>query len=180
VTTIAEIHQAPRDLSQWATRKGYVKPEFYKAACETGGISCNTYLYLENDTGLVCTCTYEPWNVLAMEIHRKFLKFRCSILTNKCTVSYQTTQLGVLLCGANVNKDTYACTRCNKFLKVAPESSHLITVVSIHEKVKRLIISDITISADMRIYDYLLATSVDTINMVKKAHQLVIKHHHDS
>jgi hypothetical protein len=35
---------------------------------------------------------------------------------------------------------------------------------------------DITISADMRIYDHLLSTSVDTLSMVKKADSLVIKH----
>jgi hypothetical protein len=93
-------------------------------------------------------------------------------------ISYRTTQLGVLLCGGKVKEDTYACllTRCNKFLKFAVDNSPLITVVSIHEKVKRLIMTDQTVSANIRIYDHLLSTSVDTLSMVKKADALVIKH----
>ena len=92
--------------------------------------------------------------------------------------SYRTTQLGVQLCGAKVKEDTYACllTRCNEFLRFAGESSSLITTVSINEKIKRLIMTDGTISTDMRIFDHLLATSMDSLGMVKKADQLVIKH----
>jgi hypothetical protein len=99
-------------------------------------------------------------------------------LTNTCMVSYRTTQLGVLLCGGKVKEDTYACllTRCNEFLKFAAENAHLITVVTMHEKVKRLIMTDPTISTDMRIYNHLLSTSVDTLSMVKKADSLVIMH----
>jgi hypothetical protein len=84
----------------------------------------------------------------------------------------------VLLCGAKVKEDTNSCllTRCNKFLRFAGGSSHLITTVSIHEKIKRLIMTDSTISADMRIYDHLLSTAMDTLSMVKKADQLVIKY----
>jgi hypothetical protein len=50
----------------------------------------------------VCTTTYEPWNLLTRKIHKKFLKFRCAILTNTCMISYRSTQLGVLLCGVKV------------------------------------------------------------------------------
>jgi hypothetical protein len=59
-------------------------------------------------------------------------------------------------------------------LAFAADNAHLITIITIHEKVKRLIIMDITISTDMRIYDHLLSTSVDTLSMVKKADSLVI------
>ncbi len=84
----------------------------------------------------------------------------------------------MLLCRAKVREDTYAClhTRCNEFQRFAGESSSLITVVSIHEKIKRLIMTDVTISKDMRIFDHLLATSMDSLSMVRKADQLVIKH----
>jgi hypothetical protein len=157
---------------------GYVRPESYKAYCETGGISPNTYLYIDEETWQVMTVTYEPWNLLNRRIKRKFLKFRCSILTNTCMVSYRTTQLGVLLCGTKVKEDTYACllTRCNEFLSFAADNSHLITTITIHEKIKRLIMLDGNISTDMRISDHLLSTSVDTLSMVKKADALVIKH----
>jgi hypothetical protein len=99
-------------------------------------------------------------------------------LTNTCMLSYRTTQLGVLLCGTKVKEDTYACllTRCNEFLAFAADNAHLITTITIHEKVKRLIMMDPNINADMRIYDHLLSTSVDTLSMVKKADALVIKH----
>ncbi len=156
---------------------GYTKPELYKASCETGDISPNTYLYLGEETGQVMTVTYEPWNLLNRGIKRKFLKFRCSILTNNCMVSYQTTQLGVLLCETKVKEDTYACllTRCNEFLSFAADNSHFITTITIHEKIKRLIMLEGNISTDMHIYDHLLSTSVDTLSMVKKANALVIK-----
>jgi hypothetical protein len=93
-------------------------------------------------------------------------------------LSYRMTQLGVLLCGAKVKEDTYACllTRCNEFLAFAADNAHFNTTITIHEKVKRLIMMDPNISADMRIYDHLLSTSVDTLSMVKKADALVIKH----
>jgi hypothetical protein len=35
---------------------------------------------------------------------------------------------------------------------------------------------DTTISTDMRIYDHLLSVSVDTLSLVKKADQLVLKY----
>jgi hypothetical protein len=124
------------------------------------------------------TVTYEPWNLLNRRIKREFLKFRCSILTNTCMVIYRTTQLGVLLCGTKVKEDTYACllTRCNEFLSFAADNSHLITTITIHEKIKRLIMLDVNFSMDMRIYDHLLSTSVDTLSIVKKPVALVIKH----
>jgi hypothetical protein len=111
-------------------------------------------------------------------ITKMFLKFRCSTLTNTCMTAYRTTQLGVLLCGAKVKEDTYACLliRCNEFLRFAGESSSLITTVSIHEKIKRLIMTDSTIRTDMCIFDHLLATAMDSLSMVNKADQLVIKH----
>jgi hypothetical protein len=87
----AAVHPTSQVLSTWARQNGYVKPESYKAACEAGGISYNTYMYLDNENGLVCTTMYEPWNLLARRIHKKFLQFRCSILTNTCMVSYRTT-----------------------------------------------------------------------------------------
>ncbi len=172
------VHPTSQVLTAWARAHGYTKPESYRAACETGGISYNTYLYVNETSGLVCTATYEPWNVLIRKIKRMFMKFRCSILTNTCMVSYRTTQLGVLLCGTKVKEDTYACllTRCNEFLSFKADNSHLITVVTIHEKLKRLIQLDSTINSDMRIFDHLLSTSVDTLSMVKKADSLVIKH----
>jgi hypothetical protein len=105
-TTVAVVHPSSQDLATWARRQGYIKPESYKAAHETGGISYNTYLYLDVENGLVCTTTYEPWNILKRKIHRKFLHFRCAILTNTCIISYCTTQLGVLLCGGKVKEDT--------------------------------------------------------------------------
>jgi hypothetical protein len=116
--------------------------------------------------------------LLTKKIKKIFLRFRCSILTNTCMVTYRTTHLGVLLCGTKVKEDTYACllTRCNEFLAFAAYNAHLITIITIHEKVKRLILMDLTISADMRIYDHLLSTSVATLSMVKKADALVIKH----
>ena len=127
---------------------------------------------------MVMTITYEPWEMLSRMIAKMFLKFRCSTLTNTCMTACRTTQLGVLLCGAKVKEDTYACllTRCNEFLRFAGDSSSLITAVSIHEKIKRLIMTDFTISQDMRIFDHLLATTMDSLSMVKKADQLVIKH----
>jgi hypothetical protein len=67
-------------------------------------------------------------------------------------------------------------TRCNEFLPFAADNSHLITTIIIHEKFKRLIMLDHNISADMRFYDHLLSTSVDTSSMVKKADALFIKH----
>jgi hypothetical protein len=48
--------------------------------------------------------------------------------------------------------------------------------VSIHENIKRLIMTDSTISTDIRIFNHLLATSMDSLTMVKKADQLLIKH----
>jgi hypothetical protein len=48
--------------------------------------------------------------------------------------------------------------------------------VSIHKKIKKLIMTDTTIGTDMRIYDHLLSTAMDTLSMVKKADQLVIKY----
>jgi hypothetical protein len=41
--------------------------------------------------------------------------------------------------------------------------------------IKRLIMLDHNISTDMRIYDHLLSTSVDTLSMIKKADAPVIK-----
>jgi hypothetical protein len=173
-----QVHPATGTLTRWATSHGYVKPTSYKQSCETGGISVGTYLFLDTDTQMVMTVTYEPWDMLSRIITKMFLKFRCSTLTNTCMTAYRTTQLGVLLCGAKVKEDTYACllTRCNEFLRFARESSSLITAISIHEKIKRLIMTDTTISTDIRIFDHLLATSMDSLSMVKKADQLVIKH----
>ena len=118
---------------------------------------------------MVTTVTYEPWDMLSRIITKMFLKFRCAVLTNTCMTAYRTTQLGVLLCGAKVREDTYSCllTRCNEFLRFAGESRSLITAVSIHEKIKRLIMTDLTISQDMRIFDHLLATIMDSLSMVK-------------
>jgi DUF438 domain-containing protein len=48
--------------------------------------------------------------------------------------------------------------------------------VSIHENIKRLIMTDTTIRAELRIYDHLLSTAMDTLSLVKKADQLVIKY----
>jgi hypothetical protein len=103
-------------------------------------------LYLDEKSGLVCTTTYKPWNLLTRKIKKKFLRFRCSILTNTCMVSYKTTQLGVLLRGTKVKEDMYACllTRCNEFLAFAADNAHHITIITIHEKVKRLIMMDLT------------------------------------
>jgi hypothetical protein len=117
VTTVALAHPTAKVLGAWARKHGYIKPESYKAACETRGISYNTYLYLDEESGMVCTKTYEPWNLRTLKIKRKFLKSRCSILTNTCMISYMTSQLGVLMCGTNVKEDTYAShlTRCNVF-----------------------------------------------------------------
>jgi hypothetical protein len=74
--------------------------------------------------------------------------------------------------------DKYACllTRCNEFLSFAADNAHLIINITIHKKIKRLIMLDHNISANMRIYEHLLSTSVDTLSMVKKADALVIKH----
>jgi hypothetical protein len=55
-----QVHPASGALIRWATSHGYVKPDSYKSACETGGFSGNTYLFLDEDTGLVMTVTYEP------------------------------------------------------------------------------------------------------------------------
>jgi hypothetical protein len=99
-----------------------------------GGISYYTYLYLDEESRMVCTTTYEPWNLLTRKIRKKFLNFWCSIMTNTCMVSYRTTLLGVLLSGTKVREDTYAClTRCNKFLVFSTDNAHLITVITIHE-----------------------------------------------
>jgi hypothetical protein len=177
---VAQAHPTPQVMSAWARSHGYLKPDSYKAACETGGISYNTYLHLDEESGRVCTTTYEPWNLLTRKIKKKFLRFRCSILTITCMITYRTTQLGVLLTGTKVKEVavTYACllSRCNEFVAFAANNSHLITTITIHEKVKRLIMMGLTISADMRIYDHLLSTSVDTLSMVKKADALVIKY----
>jgi hypothetical protein len=54
-------------------------------------------------------------------------------------------------------------------LAFVTDNAHLITTITIHEKINN-------ISADMRIYDHLLSTSVDTLSMVKKADAMVIKH----
>ncbi len=146
-----QVHPAPGTLTRWAQAHGYVKPTNYKESCETRGISCGTYLFLDTDTQMVMTVTYEPWDMLSRMIAKMFLKFRCSTLINTCITAYKTTQLGVLLCGAKVKEDTYACllTRCNEFLRFAGESSSLITTVSIHEKIKWLIMTDSTISTDI-------------------------------
>jgi hypothetical protein len=175
---VLPVHPVAGVLTRWATSHGFIKPGNYKESCETGGISAGTYLFLDPETQMVTTVTYEPWDMLSRIITKMFLKFRCAVLTNTCMTAYRTTQLGVLLCGAKVREDTYACllTRCNEFLRFAGESSSLITAVSIHEKIKRLIMTDLTISQDMRIFDHLLATSMDSLSMVKKADQLVIKH----
>jgi hypothetical protein len=98
--TVVATHPSNSDLSLWAHRQGYQKPDSYKSAYKSTGISFNTYLYLDEENGLVCTTTYEPWNILSKKIHRKFLKFRCAILTNNCMLSYRATQLGVMLCEA--------------------------------------------------------------------------------
>ena len=121
----------PAVLTRWATSHGIVKPTSYKECCETGGFSGNTYLYWDAEAQMVKTITYEPWDILSRLIKKLFLKFRCSVLTNTCMTSYRTTQLGVLLCGAKVKEDTYACLlcRCNEFLKFAGDSSSLVTVV---------------------------------------------------
>ena len=157
---VVPVHPATSVLTRWATSHGFIKPGNYKESCETGGISAGTYLFLDPETQMVTTVTYEPWDMLSRIITKMFLKFRCSTLTITCMTAYGTTQLGVLLCGAKVKEDTYACllTRCNEFLRFAGESSSLITAVSIHEKIKRLIMTDSTISTDMRIFDHLLAT----------------------
>jgi hypothetical protein len=52
------VHSTSQVLSTRAHQNGYVKPELYKAACETGGISYKTYL--DNENGLICTTIYEP------------------------------------------------------------------------------------------------------------------------
>jgi hypothetical protein len=103
---------------------------------------------MDEESGLVCTTTYEPWNLLTRKIKKKFLRFRCSILANTCMVSYRPTQLGVLVCGTKVKEDTYACllTRCNEFLAFAADNAHLITIITIHERVKWLIMMDLTIT----------------------------------
>jgi hypothetical protein len=174
-----QVHPAPGALTRWAGAHGYVKPTNYKESCETGGISGNTYLYLDEETQMVMTVTYEPWDMLSRMITKLFLKFRCATLTNTCMTSYRTTQLGVLLSGAKVKEDTYACllTRCNEFLRFAGKSSSLITTVSIYERIKRLIMTDSTISSDMRIFDHLLATSMDSLSMVKKADEAYQTHY---
>jgi hypothetical protein len=88
VTRVAQVHPTTQVLSTWARSHSYIKPEWYKAACETGGISYITYLYLDEESGMVCKTTYEPWNLLTRKIRKKILKFRCSILTNTCMVTY--------------------------------------------------------------------------------------------
>jgi hypothetical protein len=103
---VVQTHPTPGALTAWATNHGYVKPESYKASCKTGGISNNTYLYLDEKPGLVMTFTYKPWTLLNRRMKRKF---RCAILTNTCMISYRTTQLGVLLCSTKVKEDTCAC-----------------------------------------------------------------------
>jgi hypothetical protein len=116
--TVVATHPSNSDLLLWAHRQGCQEPDSYKSACETAGISYNTYLYLDEENGLVCTTTYEPWNILSKKIHRKFLKLRCAILTNNSMLSYRGTQLGVILCEAKSKDDTYSCvlTRCNIFI----------------------------------------------------------------
>jgi hypothetical protein len=124
-TPVAQAHPIAHVQSAWARSHGYIQPESYKAAGETGGISYNTYLYLDEESGLVYTTTNDPWNLLNRKIKKKFLRFRCSIRTSTCMVSYRTTQLGVLLYGTKVKEDTYAClrTRCNNFSAFSLPSS---------------------------------------------------------
>jgi hypothetical protein len=86
-----QVHLAPAALTRWATNYGYSKLDSCKNACETGGFSGNTYLFLEEDTGLVMTVTYEPWNLLSMIILKMILRFWCAVLTNTCMTSYRTT-----------------------------------------------------------------------------------------
>jgi hypothetical protein len=90
--------------------------------------------------------------------------------------AFQTTSLGVLLCGSSTPNDTFSAlfTRCNVFLKFAGNHSHLITTTTIHEKLKKVITTTSSIRNVMLTYDRLIASDkVDTAAMVKKADELV-------
>ena len=61
---VVQAHPAAGILTRWATSHGFTVPTSYKEACETGGISMGTYLFLDPETQTVMTVTYEPWDLL--------------------------------------------------------------------------------------------------------------------
>jgi hypothetical protein len=93
--------------------------------------------------------------------------------------AFATTFIGILLCGSSTPNDTFSAllTRCNVFLKLNGDHSHLITATTIHEKIKTAITSVPSIRADMLTYEKLIAPgSMDTSAIVKKADALVRTH----
>jgi hypothetical protein len=81
-TTVAVVHPLSQDLATWARRHGSVKPESYKAACEIGGISYNTYLYLDEENELVRTGVVFIYNKDAFIYNNNslFFRFRVQVL----------------------------------------------------------------------------------------------------